>query len=83
MIHGTSSGSFAIGNKILGISAVKFNVKFTAEEEEETVRQVGIYLFPIALEFTISQSVSVAVSIWEMRTTLIVEKKKTDKLNTN
>jgi hypothetical protein len=70
MIHGTSKNSFAIGNKMFGISAVKFNV------EERTIQQVGIYLFPVSLEFTISRSISVTVSIWEMRTTLMAERRK-------
>lgn len=65
-------GSLVIGNKIAGIS------KIVCEYEGSIIYQLGIYLFPFSIEFTLENTVStqIRISIWKMCLITILEKRE-------
>ena len=65
-------GSLIIGNKIAGIS------KIVCEYEGSIIYQLGIYLFPFSIEFTLENTVStqIRISIWKMCLITILEKRE-------
>jgi hypothetical protein len=68
-------GSLVIGNKIAGIS------KIVCEYEGDIIYQLGIYLFPFSIEFTLENTISlqIRIRIWKMCLITILEKKEWDK----
>ena len=69
-------GSLVIGNKIAGIS------KIVCEYEGSIIYQLGIYLFPFSIEFTLEKwnvatmSLEIRISIWKMCLITILEKRE-------